>query len=89
MLMRPVNFTHYTPIIRFLAEWNRDLVLPARGNYTPLLHVQPGEREKEGPRRGGEVGERIVLIPAIPFPPRVSASRLCDPFNYLYMQKTV
>lgn len=28
MLMRPVNFTHYTPIIRFLAEWNRDLVLP-------------------------------------------------------------
>lgn len=25
--MRPVNFTHYTPIIRFLAEPDRDLVL--------------------------------------------------------------
>lgn len=27
MPMRPVNFTHYTPIIRFLAESDRDLVL--------------------------------------------------------------
>lgn len=27
MPMRPVNFTHYTPIIRFLAEPDRDLVL--------------------------------------------------------------
>jgi len=25
--MRPVNFTHYTPIIRFLAEPDRDLLL--------------------------------------------------------------
>lgn len=30
MLMRPVNFTHYTPIIRFLAEWNRDLAVITR-----------------------------------------------------------
>lgn len=63
MLMRPVNFTHYTPIIRFLAEWNRDLVLPfaviTRCCFSSARVVGGGWR------RGGKP---IVFISALPRP---------------------